>query len=68
MPYYYLDTRPLCNGEYDIHRSTCQLLPCCSHRVEIGCFQSSEEALAEAQKLYPEAACCFHCCEDWKTR
>jgi hypothetical protein len=68
MPYYYLDTRQMSNGEYDIHRSTCHHLPCCSNRVEIGSFPNSKEALAEAQKIYPEAACCYLCCDDWKQR
>lgn len=65
MPYFYLDTRPLCNGEYDMHRSTCPHLPRMKDRMELGYFISGTEALEQIRKKVPGADYCFYCCHEW---
>ena len=59
MHQYYVNLSPQENGDYEVHKENCVNLP--SSRDYVGYFQTCEEAIKEAQKIYPQANGCKRC-------
>lgn len=65
MDYYYLSTKPLYTGEYEIHKSSCYRLPSEENRVLLGYLASGIEAVKKAREIYQKVNACFNCCNEF---
>ncbi len=64
MEAFCVSEKPHENGTHEVHKLNCQYLPPLKHRVPIGLFENSKEALREAQKYYVSVNECHSCCLD----
>ncbi len=60
--YYYLDSRPNEYGVLEVHDQRCKHLPNFSHRILLGMFSSSQEAILMAKKHFVSVNGCPYCC------
>ena len=51
MHQYYVNSSPQANGDYQVHKENCVVLP--SSRDYVGYFQTCDEAINEAKKIIP---------------
>ena len=61
MHTFYVNKNAQTNGDHEIHRLGCRLLPKKEDRVSIGFFDNCQEALEEALKTDPKAKSCPTC-------
>ncbi|MBQ3674063.1 MAG: hypothetical protein II923_00460, partial [Campylobacter sp.] len=59
---YYLNKRAQKNGDHEMHREDCKLLPYPINRIDLGRFGNEHEALEAAKKIYKKADGCSQCC------
>ena len=64
MTFYYFNSNTDDKGNHEVHTDTCAFLPSVSNRVLIGYYGSCEEAIKQAQSLYPSYTFdgCYFCC------
>lgn len=67
MDIFYINLKPLENGDYEMHRSGCNQLPNPTSRFYVGLFTTCNEALKEAKKAFPESNGCRICCKSCHT-
>lgn len=63
MTFYYVNQNAQENGDHEVHRCGCDWMPAERNRTYVGDFESCEEAILAARKLYPRANGCRHCCQ-----
>lgn len=59
---FYVNKNAHTNGDHEVHRSKCSRLPDAENRQYLGDFNSSQEAVKEAQKFYGQVNNCKNCC------
>lgn len=64
MKKFYVNSVPQWNGDHEVHCEGCSWMPSIIHRVYLGSFASSKEALAAATRIYPNADGCAYCCPE----
>lgn len=52
------------NHNHEVHKGTCPNLPSTNHRIFLGDFLTSAEALREAKKYYADADGDILCCRE----
>ncbi len=58
---YYVSTKPLENGDHEIHSVICKSLPGPDDRVYLGDFADCRAAIAEARKRFSGVNGCKFC-------
>lgn len=67
MEYYYVNNNAQPNGDHEVHKEICKVLP--TSRTYLGFFSNCYEAVAEANKKFPgKADGCAWCCPDCHKR
>lgn len=67
MNRYYLNTNTLLNpnGNREVHKEGCHLLPLVANRIYLGYFDNAKEAVLKAKSLgYARVDGCIHCCPE----
>lgn len=59
MHQYYVNSSPQANGDYEVHKENCVNLP--SSRDYVGYFQTCNEAVKEATRIYSQSNGCKVC-------
>ncbi|MHB9054871.1 MAG: hypothetical protein ACYC2P_01785 [Paludibacteraceae bacterium] len=52
MEHYFVNEKPQINGEHEVHKETCALLPPPMDRKYVGYFLTSKEAINKAKQYY----------------
>jgi hypothetical protein len=58
---YYIAVKPQTNEYHSVHKDDCPFLPAAGKRIELGSFDSPNDALEEGHKLFYRAKCCLFC-------
>ena len=58
---YHVHKVKMASGDHEVHAENCEWCPPAEHTNCVGEFDSSENAMEAARKLYPEANGCHHC-------
>ena len=61
MTKYYVNKNPQANGDHEVHKESCPVLPDEENRRYLGDFATCHEAVREARKIYPTADGCRIC-------
>ena len=61
MALYYVSTNSQANGDHDVHKSTCILMPSSENIQYLGSFENCFDAVLEAKKYFPKANGCYIC-------
>jgi len=64
---YYVSKRSQANGDHEVHKQSCRVLPLPENRDYLGEFESCKEAVKEAKKEYKTADGCGICSKDCHT-
>lgn len=69
METYYLDSKAQINGNHEIHKLDCHYFPSAANRIQIGKFNSCDEALTMAKEKYSPSKIngCFYCVKECHT-
>jgi hypothetical protein len=62
MASYYVNRQAQLTGEHEVHRGACEHLPNIKLLYYLGDFDSSDEAILEAEKYFVHVAVCPYCC------
>ncbi len=62
---YYINRNQQPNGDYEVHKSNCNNGANIENQIDLGYFNSCQEAVEKAKKKYPEVAQyingCYYC-------
>jgi len=65
---YYVNAIPQPNGDHEVHVNTCRYFLVMHNRTYLGEFETCQEAVHAAKKLYQNANGCSGCCKPCHTR
>jgi len=68
MALYYVSTNPQVNGDHDVHKATCILMPNSENSQYLGSFENCFDAVLEAKKYFPNANGCYICSPEGHTK
>ena len=61
MAHYYVNMNAQSNGDHEVHREVCSVLPDVTNRIYLGNFSSCKLAVVEARKHYAQVNGCYFC-------
>ena len=67
MTLYYVSINPQSNGDYEVHKSTCILMPAKEKAQYVGTFDNCFDAVLEAKQFFPQANGCYICSNECYT-
>ena len=60
---YYVNVKPESDGSHQMHTTFCAFRPCAdSARIEVGKFNTCNEALIKAHTIFQVVKGCYFCC------
>ena len=62
MDTYYVNKNALPNGDHEVHRHSCEMLPDEKVLEYLGEYSTCQEAIKKAKKLYLAVDGCAFCC------
>ena len=68
MTFYYVSIKAQANGDHEVHRSTCVLMPTKENIKYLGSFDDCFAAVREAKKYFPQANGCYICSNECHTK
>ncbi len=66
MADYYVNNNTDDNGDHEVHKSGCHVMP--SNKKYLGDFSNCWQAVAEAKKHYTQTNGCWHCSRECHTQ
>ena len=67
MALYYVSTKPQANGDHDVHKSACILMPANEDTQYVGTFDNCFDAVRKAKQFFPKANGCYICSNECYT-
>ena len=67
MASYYVNTNAQPNGDHEVHRDGCGVMPAAANRKYLGEFANCYPAVAEARRIFYKANGCFYCSQECHT-
>ncbi len=64
MDKYYLNNKPLANGNFSVHKEGCPFLPGFEKRISLGIFDSCYAAINAAKKIRLKSDGCYFCIKE----
>jgi len=61
MPRYFVSKELQINGEHEVHREDCSLIPEKENCIFLGNYMSSETAVGVAENFYDNVQSCYQC-------
>ncbi len=65
MAKYFLDNKPLDNGDREVHKFGCLLMPLPRDSHYLGDLDSTQESIKEAKKHHKKVVACPYCTFPW---
>ena len=67
MASYYVNTNAQDNGDHEVHREGCRVMPALANRLYLGDFAGCHAAVGAAKQHYRQSNGCIHCSPDCHT-
>lgn len=67
MSKYYVNKNVQANGDHEVHKEGCSMMPLSENRIYLGEFYSCTSAVAEAKKHYIKSDGCYYCSNECHT-
>ena len=67
MALYYVSINPQPNGDNEVHKATCILMPNGENVQCLGLFENCFDAVLEAKRYFPQANGCYICSNECYT-
>jgi len=67
MARYYVNRNAQTNGDHEVHRDGCTVMPHPDNRLYLGEFTSCRPAVVEARRHYPQSNGCYFCSRECHT-
>jgi hypothetical protein len=67
MSEYIVNKRAQNNGDHEVHKTSCSVLPEIYNRLDLGFHNNCFEAVRKAKEIYQQSNGCKYCCNECHT-